>query len=103
MARLDVAAATGPAEICIRPEDVRLAKDGAGPIATVRREIPRGHYKQVVVEAGGVELQAFVSGDFTATESRLTFARVLVYQNDQLVEAEGGLSHGGATRHRPSR
>ena len=30
-------------------------------------------------------LRAFVSAEFTATESRLTFERVLVYQDDQLV------------------
>ena len=42
-------------------------------------------YEQIVIEVGGVERLAFVSGDFTATESRVTFARALVYQDDQLV------------------
>jgi ABC-type Fe3+/spermidine/putrescine transport system ATPase subunit len=77
------------AEVCVRPEDVRLAKDGAGPIVSVRREIPRGHYKQMVLEVGGSELQAFVPPDFPnfpLTECRLTFGRALVYQNDKLVE-----------------
>jgi ABC-type Fe3+/spermidine/putrescine transport system ATPase subunit len=74
------------AEVCVRPEDVRLAKEGAGPTVSVRREIPRGHYKQMVIEVGGSELQAFVSPDFTATECRLTFGRALVYRNDKLVE-----------------
>lgn len=74
------------AEVCVRPEDVRLTQDGNGPAVSVRREIPRGHYKQVVVELAGVELQAFVSPDFTATECRLKFGRALVYRNDKLVE-----------------
>ncbi|HEX3816559.1 MAG TPA: ABC transporter ATP-binding protein [Mycobacteriales bacterium] len=80
---------SAPAEIGVRPEDVRLAKNGDGPVVTVRREIPRGHYKEVVVDLRGHELRAFVSADFTASEARLTFARVLVYQNDQLVNVPG--------------
>jgi putative spermidine/putrescine transport system ATP-binding protein len=74
------------AEVCVRPEDVRLAKEGAGPAVAVRREIPRGHYKQLMIEVGGAELQAFVPPDFTVTECRLTFGRALVYRNDKLVE-----------------
>jgi ABC-type Fe3+/spermidine/putrescine transport system ATPase subunit len=73
------------ADIGVRPEDVRLSKDGAGPVVSVQREIPRGHYKEMVVDLRGQELRAFVSADFTAEQARLTFARVLVYQNDQLV------------------
>jgi putative spermidine/putrescine transport system ATP-binding protein len=72
------------AQIGVRPEDVRLATDGPGAEGTIVRELPRGHYKEVVVELGGHRLRSFVAADFTATDVRVAFARALIYRNDAL-------------------
>ncbi|HVX43249.1 MAG TPA: ABC transporter ATP-binding protein [Mycobacteriales bacterium] len=72
------------AQIGIRPEDVRLSVDGAGAEATVVRELPRGHYKEVVVEVGEHRLRSFVGSEFTGTAVRVSFARALIYRNDAL-------------------
>jgi putative spermidine/putrescine transport system ATP-binding protein len=74
-------------EICVRPEDVRLSQDGSGPEAEVVREIPRGHYKEVVLDVAGTPIRAFVPPGFTGAQARVTFARALVYRDGHLVEA----------------
>ncbi|WP_265442670.1 ABC transporter ATP-binding protein [Flexivirga meconopsidis] len=57
--------ATGRVRLAIRPEDVRL-DDPDGTPATVIRQVPLGHYREVVLGVGGVELRAF-TGAATAT------------------------------------
>ncbi|TNC28161.1 ABC transporter ATP-binding protein [Amycolatopsis alkalitolerans] len=74
-----------PVEIRVRPEDVRLTPDGPGPAGSVVRELPRGHYKEVVVEVGTLRLRAFVAPDFALREPRVRFARALVYREGRLV------------------
>jgi putative spermidine/putrescine transport system ATP-binding protein len=72
-------------EICVRPEDVRLSPDGPGPKVSVVRDIPRGHYKEVVLDLAGTEIRAFVPPGFTAPQAHVTFARALVYRDGHLV------------------
>jgi putative spermidine/putrescine transport system ATP-binding protein len=74
----------GPAEIRVRPEDVRLSPDGPGPVGRIVRELPRGHYQEVVVEVGPLRLRVFTATGFTLDEPRVSFARALVYREGRL-------------------
>jgi putative spermidine/putrescine transport system ATP-binding protein len=79
---------TGPAvTVAVRPEDVRLGADGAGVDVEVVREVPRGHYKEVLASFGEHTVRAFVASDFAQTKAKLTFNRALVYRDDRLVTA----------------
>jgi ABC-type Fe3+/spermidine/putrescine transport system ATPase subunit len=82
----DVTAA--PAEICVRPEDVRLHLEGPGPAVSIVREMPRGHFKELALDLGGTTVRAFVPPGFTATRAHVTFARALVYREGRLVSSD---------------
>lgn len=81
-----VTATDGVTEIGVRPEDVRLGS--GGPIGEVRREIPRGHFKELLIEVAGVTLRAYVEGDFHADRVEVGLRRALVYRGDQLVDPD---------------
>jgi len=72
----------------VRPEDVQVTADGRGADATVVREVPRGHYKELVLAAGENELRAFVGSDMRLPERvRVSFGRVLCYREGVLQHA----------------
>ena len=75
----------GTLEVGIRPEDVTIATDGDGAEATVLREIPRGHYKELVLKVGDDEARAFVAPELAATERpRIRFTRAVLYRDGSL-------------------
>jgi ABC-type Fe3+/spermidine/putrescine transport system ATPase subunit len=79
----------GEYEAGVRPEDVRVSLDGEGADAEVVREVPRGHYKELVLRAGPNEVRAFVSSELPpADRVRLSFGRVLLYRDGALQRAE---------------
>ncbi|HZT16968.1 MAG TPA: ABC transporter ATP-binding protein [Gaiellaceae bacterium] len=72
-------------EIGVRPEDVRLSTDGDGATAMVLREVPRGHYKELVLQLGGSQARAFVPADLPPLERlNVRFARALLYRDGEL-------------------
>ncbi|HET7043861.1 MAG TPA: ABC transporter ATP-binding protein [Gaiellaceae bacterium] len=78
----------GEWEIGVRPEDVQVSTDGAGAEASVVREVPRGHYKELVLRAGEHEIRAFVAADLPAAERmRVSFTRALLYRDGVLQRA----------------
>jgi ABC-type Fe3+/spermidine/putrescine transport system ATPase subunit len=75
----------GTLEVGIRPEDVTISANGDGAEATVLREIPRGHYKELVLKVGADEARAFVSPELAATERpRIRFTRAVLYRDGSL-------------------
>ena len=75
----------GEYQIGVRPEDVVLSPDGDGAEATVVREVPRGHYKELVLRVGEAELRAFAAAELRAAERlRVAFARALLYRDGVL-------------------
>jgi ABC-type Fe3+/spermidine/putrescine transport system ATPase subunit len=79
------ASGSGTWEAGIRPEDVRVSSNGDGALAEVVREVPRGHYKELVLSAGPNEIRAFVGTDVPSAERvRIAFARVLLYRDGVL-------------------
>jgi putative spermidine/putrescine transport system ATP-binding protein len=80
---------TDELEVGVRPEDVEMTANGDGAEASVLREIPRGHYKELVLKIGGDEARAFVAPDLTASERpRIRFTRAVVYRDGALQRAE---------------
>ena len=79
----------GEVEIGVRPEDVQVATGGEGAEAVVLREIPRGHYKELVLQLGETEARAFVAPELaTAERHRVRFARAVVYRSGVLLRAQ---------------
>jgi ABC-type Fe3+/spermidine/putrescine transport system ATPase subunit len=79
----------GSWQVGVRPEDVVVAADGDGADATVIREVPRGHYKELALQLGEQELRSFVSPDLPPHERvRVRFARAVVYRDDVLHRSE---------------
>jgi putative spermidine/putrescine transport system ATP-binding protein len=75
----------GTLEVGIRPEDVTIAANGDGAEATVVREIPRGHYKELVLKVGADEARAFVAPELAASERpRIRFTRAVLYRDGSL-------------------
>jgi ABC-type Fe3+/spermidine/putrescine transport system ATPase subunit len=80
-----VSRASGTVEIGVRPEDVEVSANGGGADAVVLREIPRGHYKELVLRLGDGEVRAFVAPDAAASErQRVRFVRATVYRDGAL-------------------
>jgi ABC-type Fe3+/spermidine/putrescine transport system ATPase subunit len=78
----------GEFEIGVRPEDVQLSADGDGADATVLREVPRGHYKEVVLRLGDAEVRAFVAPELSTGErQRVRLGRALLYRDGELQRA----------------
>jgi hypothetical protein len=72
----------------VRPEDVRVADGGDGARAEIVREVPRGHYKELVLRAGPNEIRAFVAPEFTGGDRvGVSFARALLYRDGVLHQA----------------
>jgi putative spermidine/putrescine transport system ATP-binding protein len=79
----------GEFEVGVRPEDVEVTANGDGAEATVLREIPRGHYKELVLKLGGDEARAFVAPELTTSEQpRIRFTRAVLYRDGVLQQAE---------------
>jgi putative spermidine/putrescine transport system ATP-binding protein len=79
----------GEVEIGVRPEDVVVSANGDGAQATVLREIPRGHYKELVLQLGAEEARAFVSPEIVAGEqARVRFTRAVTYRDGALQRTE---------------
>jgi putative spermidine/putrescine transport system ATP-binding protein len=79
----------GEFEVGVRPEDVEVTANGDGAEATVVREIPRGHYKELVLKLGGDEARAFVAPELTTSEQpRIRFTRAVLYRDGVLQQAE---------------
>src|SRR6185437_11764765 len=75
----------GDWRIAVRPEDVHVSVSGDGAEARVVREVPRGHYKELVLQAGSNDVRAFVSPDLPVADTvRFTFNRALLYRNGAL-------------------
>ena len=74
-------------DLGVRPEEVRLAREGE-PGAPARREkvIPRGPFSEVVFRTGRVTVRAYLAdGRAAPEEARLRFGRVLRYRDGTLV------------------
>ncbi len=85
----------GEWEIGVRPEDVRISTNGDGAAATVLREVPRGHYKELVLRLGEHEVRAFVGAELdTAEQLRLRFARAVLYRDDVLHRSQAPAAVG---------
>jgi len=81
---------TAPVEIGVRPEDVQVSSDGDGAEARVLREIPRGHYKELVMQLGEGEVRAFVAPEVETSErQRVRFGRAVVYSDGVLQQPSG--------------
>jgi putative spermidine/putrescine transport system ATP-binding protein len=79
----------GEFEVGVRPEDVEVTANGDGAEATVVREIPRGHYKELVLKLGADEARAFVAPELTTSEQpRIRFTRAVLYRDGVLQQAE---------------
>jgi ABC-type Fe3+/spermidine/putrescine transport system ATPase subunit len=75
----------GEWRIGVRPEDVQVGIDGDGADAEAVREVPRGHYKELVLRAGEHEIRAFVASDLPPRDHfRVRFARALLYRDEVL-------------------
>jgi hypothetical protein len=75
----------GEWEAGVRPEDVVVSLDGDGAPAEIVREVPRGHYKELVLQAGPNEVRAVVSAEQPAADRvRFSFARALLYRDGVL-------------------
>jgi ABC-type Fe3+/spermidine/putrescine transport system ATPase subunit len=75
----------GELEVGVRPEDVEVTANGDGAEAAVVREIPRGHYKELVLKVGGDEARAFVAPDLAASDrARIRFTRAVLYRDGSL-------------------
>ena len=75
-------------DVAVRPEDVQVEPSPNGDGAQLVREVPRGHYKELVLRAGEHEIRAFVSADLPAAERfRVSFARALLYRDGALRRA----------------
>jgi ABC-type Fe3+/spermidine/putrescine transport system ATPase subunit len=79
----------GAWEAGVRPEDVQVSPNGGeGAEAEVVREVPRGHYKELVLRAGPNEIRAFVGPDLsTGDRVRFCFGRALLYRDGVLHRA----------------
>jgi ABC-type Fe3+/spermidine/putrescine transport system ATPase subunit len=79
----------GEWEAGIRPEDVTVSLNGDGAEAETVREVPRGHYKELVLRAGPNEVRAFVASELPSSERvRISFARALLYRDGVLHRSE---------------
>jgi hypothetical protein len=68
---------------------VEVTANADGAAATVLREIPRGHYKELVLRVGADEVRAFVPPEVAASESaRIRFTRAVLYRDGALQRAE---------------
>jgi putative spermidine/putrescine transport system ATP-binding protein len=85
----------GALEVGVRPEDVEVTANGDGAEATVLREIPRGHYKELVLSVGDAEARAFVAPELTSSERpRVRFNRAVLYRDGALQRAERPVAVG---------
>jgi putative spermidine/putrescine transport system ATP-binding protein len=83
-----VSRAAGTVEIGVRPEDVEVSSNGGGAEAVVLREIPRGHYKELVLRLGDGEVRAFVAPEVAASERQhVRFVRAVVYRDGALEQS----------------
>lgn len=88
---LEVAGAPpGDCMLAIRPEDLRISPESgpesAGALATVERELPRGHFTELVLRLGATELRAFgpdVPGT-VGSRVRVSAIRALCYDGGEL-------------------
>jgi ABC-type Fe3+/spermidine/putrescine transport system ATPase subunit len=75
----------GTWQVGVRPEDVQVSAGGDGAEAEVVREVPRGHYKELVLRAGENDVRAFVAPDLDAGDRlRVAFGRALLYRDGVL-------------------
>ncbi|HEX7083759.1 MAG TPA: ABC transporter ATP-binding protein [Gaiellaceae bacterium] len=80
--------ASGDYDVGVRPEDVQVSPDGDGAEAEIVREVPRGHFKELVLRAGPNEIRAFVPAELaTVDRARIGFARALLYRDGALQRA----------------
>jgi ABC-type Fe3+/spermidine/putrescine transport system ATPase subunit len=87
--KVPCAEATGvsdePVELGVRPEDVIVGSSPTGASASVEREIPRGHFKELLLGLGDLRLRAFVPSSFQSPGPvHVSFGRVLVYREGVL-------------------
>ncbi|HEY8455297.1 MAG TPA: ABC transporter ATP-binding protein [Actinopolymorphaceae bacterium] len=74
-----------PGTVGVRPEDVHVVADGDGAKARIVRVMPRGHYKEIVLDLDVVTVRAFVGMEQpTEGDVRVRFGRALVYVDDRL-------------------
>jgi putative spermidine/putrescine transport system ATP-binding protein len=85
----------GELEVGVRPEDVEVTTNGEGAVVRLLREIPRGHYKELVLEVGDGEARAFVAPELTVSEQpRIRFTRAVLYRDGELQRAEQPVAVG---------
>ncbi|WP_084614627.1 ABC transporter ATP-binding protein [Nakamurella lactea] len=89
-------------DVCwIRPEDLQITEaDHAGSVrAVVLRVIPRGHYREVLLQSHGSTLRAFTDGEPDVEQIvGLRATNALVYADDALVQDDEPARPGRAVR-----
>jgi ABC-type Fe3+/spermidine/putrescine transport system ATPase subunit len=86
--------------IGVRPEDMTIGPVGtAGTLeAIVTRSIPRGHYREVVLTAGGSEFRSYTGQDLDEGQHvGIAATRALVYADGVLQEADSSTSRAATT------
>jgi putative spermidine/putrescine transport system ATP-binding protein len=89
-------------EIAVRLEDVRVTPAGAGPgrhpLGQIVKQVPHGHFKEVVVQLQGSDLRAraYVAPSFQPSGPlRVSFDRVMLYRGGRLAHEYSVLAEGG--------
>jgi putative spermidine/putrescine transport system ATP-binding protein len=83
-------APSGACVLAVRPEDLRISAEtepeSVGALATVERELPRGHFTELVLRLGDRELRAFGPDvpDTVGSRVRVSAMRALCYEDDRL-------------------
>jgi ABC-type Fe3+/spermidine/putrescine transport system ATPase subunit len=76
---------SGETTVGVRPEDIRLSSDGSGIPGTVLRDIPLGHYREVTVSVGDVELKVFADANSTWEGTvGVSFTRATVFADGEV-------------------
>ena len=81
----------------VRPEDIQITETDAPGTgrAVVLRVIPRGHYREVLLQSHGTALRSFSDDDPQPEQVvGVRATRALVYSDDLLVEGDGTVAPG---------
>ncbi len=82
----------------VRPEDVSYAPRGNTPepdatSVVVRRVLPHGHFQELVLDAGGVEVRALVTGSAPAVgEAGTVTLREVRHYRDGVLVPDGAMT-----------
>ena len=100
--------ASGSGVIGVRPEDVVVTEPGSDPRAArgrVIRDVPLGHYRELLIEVGPARVRAFVSSSAAppGAEVGVAFARAVDYDAEapEIGSLSTELASGSDRKDRP--